>query len=115
MRPAFQPIRVNTLFFNQSETVRHLAYAHSLALGAGLHVLHSSSDWLAGLLHLVSSVGCENIGFCVALVVRNASFFLCFLLQQDLESERAALMTRCIMAEEQLARLQHYIDTNLKR
>ena len=24
-------------------------------------------------------------------------------------------MTRCIMAEEQLARLQHYIDTNLKR
>jgi len=35
--------------------------------------------------------------------------------QQDLESERAALMTRCIMAEEQLARLQHYIDTNLKR
>jgi len=35
--------------------------------------------------------------------------------QQDLESERAALMTRCIMAEEQQARLQHYIDTNLKR
>lgn len=35
--------------------------------------------------------------------------------QQDLESERASLMTRCIMAEEQLARLQHYIDTNLKR
>ena len=67
-----------TLFFNQSETVRHLVYAHSPALGAGLHVLHSSSDWLAGLLRLVSSVGCENIGFCVALVVRNASFFPLF-------------------------------------
>ncbi|XP_073259569.1 coiled-coil domain-containing protein 78-like [Porites lutea] len=35
--------------------------------------------------------------------------------QQELESERANLMTRCIMAEEQQARLQHYIDTNLKR
>ncbi|XP_074611738.1 coiled-coil domain-containing protein 78-like [Acropora palmata] len=34
--------------------------------------------------------------------------------QQDLESERASLLTRCILAEEQQARLQHYIDTNLK-
>ncbi|KAK2569868.1 Coiled-coil domain-containing protein 78 [Acropora cervicornis] len=33
----------------------------------------------------------------------------------DLESERASLLTRCILAEEQQARLQHYIDTNLKR
>lgn len=34
--------------------------------------------------------------------------------QQELESERASLLTRCILAEEQQARLQHYIDTNLK-
>jgi len=47
--------------------------------------------------------------------LNKAVFAFFFNKQQELESERANLMTRCIMAEEQQARLQHYIDTNLKR
>ncbi|KAK3735422.1 hypothetical protein QZH41_016873, partial [Actinostola sp. cb2023] len=34
--------------------------------------------------------------------------------QQDLESERASLMTRCVIAEEQVSGLQEYIDTRLR-
>ncbi|KAK3752239.1 hypothetical protein QZH41_012250 [Actinostola sp. cb2023] len=35
--------------------------------------------------------------------------------QQDLESERASLMTRCVIAEEQVSGLQEYIDTRLRK
>lgn len=43
--------------------------------------------------------------------------FLCvyFWFQQELETERASLLTRCVIAEEQVTSLQEYIDTHLKK